>query len=97
MITPISQSSQPAITYTGIWVRSVNIQAPSPASTMRASILISPYDPISGSLSPIIKEIIIPDIVSASLGPSINSIYVSQSMVSIFGYVQQQTISQSLF
>jgi len=97
MITPTNATIQPSITYTGIWVKNISIVAASPNSPMQATIQISPYDPISGLVSPILKQIFIPDIVAISQGTSASSMYVSQSMINIFGYIQHQVISQSLF
>jgi hypothetical protein len=93
MITPTTQSVQPTIVYDGLWIKNIAIQAPSPLLPIRATIVVNPYSSASGSLSPVSKNIIIQDVFSLAATSS----YVANAMGSIFAYVQDQVVSQSLF
>ena len=80
-------------TFDSVWIRNIQIQAPSPTQPVRANITICPFNSVSGSLSPMIKQIVIPDVMAAATTDS----NVAQAMTGIFAYVQEQVTSQSLF
>lgn len=95
MIIPPSGSIEiPQKTYDGIWITNIQIMAPSPLRPIIASIQVCPFNSSTGELDANNRKVIqIPNVdVEAQ-----NSSYVAQAMGGIFGYVQNQVISKSLF
>ena len=96
MIQPTSGSitTQPQV-FDGIWLQSIQINAPTPTANISAIIRAIPFNSESGSLAPINygKSIVINNVVSAS----INSPEIAVAMNAIFGAIQGQIISKSIF
>jgi len=81
-------------TFDSVWIRNIQIQAPSPTQPVRANITICPFNSVSGSMNTqASKNIVIPDVMAAATTDS----NVAQAMTGIFAYVQNQVTSQSLF
>ncbi len=84
----------PAQVFNGIWIKSIQINAPSPTKKISANIYVCPFNSSTGEMaSNNTKQIIIQDIENAAVSSS----YVANVMFNIFGYVQEQVISKSLF
>ncbi len=96
MITPTSGSitTQPE-TFDGIWLSSVQINAPTVIGKISAVVRATPFNSANGSLAPYSygKTIVINDIMSASVA----SPEVGMAMGALIGAIQGQIISRSLF
>ena len=90
--TPITTQPQ---TYNGIWLSSIQINAPTVAGKVTANIRVIPFNSDSGSLAPqsMAKTIFIPDVMTLASSSSL----AANAMGSIFVFVQDYIISKSIF
>jgi hypothetical protein len=97
MITPTSGSivvTTKSKTFDGIWILNTTINAQSPLQPVRATMMVCPYNSTTGELNREMTKIIrIADVMATATSSS----FVAGAMSNIFGYVQEQVISQSLF
>ena len=92
---PITTEQVSAQTYSGIWIKSIQIQAPDPSQPISVNVRVIPFNPDSGSLAPAqyMKNIIIQDIIAESK----NSPELQTAMNAIFFAIQAQIISKSIY
>ena len=96
MITPSSGSVVvPQQTFDGIWINNISITGPSPKGKVMAQIVIIPFNSSTGEMAPSNqrKSFIIKDVFDAASSSS----YAAAAIQNIYGFVQEQIVSKSLF
>lgn len=80
--------------YPGLWIKSLQIDAPSPTKPINVTAQIVPFNPVSGSLAIGYGKLIsIRDVENASIA----SPEIAEAMAAVFTAIQGQVISKSLF
>lgn len=84
----------PQQTLDGIWILNVIINAPSVTGKVNAQITVAPFSSQTGTIAMDKKKTIFVDDV---FKVAASSSYVADAMEGIYGYVQEQVVSKSLF
>jgi hypothetical protein len=92
MITLPTTSIQPAVTYDGVWIKQLIIQATSPTEPVRASFTVYPFSSTSGSIGQVGKSVNIPDVYALAA----SNAYIADVMKNLFTYVQNQVTNGSI-
>lgn len=89
LTTPITPAPQ---IWDGVWIKSLNISAPSATQPVRATVILSPFSSATGVISPNFQTINIADVYAlASTDTNI-----AQVMTSLFAYVQSQVTAGTI-
>ena len=92
--TPIVTPAVPSVTADGIWITSMNINAPSATQPIRATIMVAPFVSGTGEILRTLQKPIIIDDVTAKAGSTPE---VAAAMTAIYAAVQVLVTEQNLF